>query len=79
MKTLKLGYSERKEPSDRHNERPLVPTYEVIEVRNSVLYHPGQILKKEEVRDLCEMTGMWTISIVKGEKETITIVKGERQ
>jgi len=37
--------------------------YKVVKVVDSVLFHPGQMLSKEHMRDLCENTD-WTVTVL---------------
>jgi hypothetical protein len=38
--------------------------YEVVSVTGSVAYKPGQFVSQAEASDLCEMTGVWRVTMV---------------
>lgn len=58
MKTLKLGYSRVADKSE----------YTVITVKNSVAYHPGEVLYKAEV-DALSRNNAWDVTVVALNKE----------
>lgn len=39
------------------------PLYQVESVVGSVIYTPGQMLTKAEVKDLCEFRGQWVVTM----------------
>lgn len=41
-----------------------VPHYLVKRVIGSVEPYPGEVLNKARVHDLCQMTGMWEVTII---------------
>lgn len=57
MKTIKLAHGvPRKDVAD-------VQDYKVLVVKNSTRYHPGEILAKPEVEELCG-NATWDVTIV---------------
>lgn len=61
MRTIKLAHG-----VDR-GDRDDIKDYKVLVVKNSTEYHPGQILQKIEVSDLCAATH-WDVTIVSYEE-----------
>ena len=63
MKKLYLEYTSNAEGWFRlHKDEP-VRAYRVKKVVGSTSYSPGDLLGKDSVDDLCEMTGIWTVTI----------------
>jgi len=63
---LKLSfphYNEQVDLAERHDRKNLL--YRVEEVVGSVQYVPGDKLTRDEVSDLCEMTGRFKIIVLK--------------
>lgn len=58
MKSLKLAYG-----VPRTLTKGAVMDYKVVLVKNSTAYHPGQILVKAEVDDLCN-NPRWDVTIM---------------
>jgi hypothetical protein len=59
MKTLILTFPHLLAMPDRTCEEH----YRVMSVEQDVSFRPGEMLTKEKVADLCDMTGMWRVII----------------
>ena len=67
MKTKSLvlfhpAWRDWKDPGNPAHKTPREPGYGVASVKNSTDYSPGQVLSKQEVTDLCEVTS-WEVTI----------------
>lgn len=56
MKTMKVAYVE-------HLIGAQGPHYRVLVIKNSTAYHPGQLLSKTEVDELCTFNS-WDVTVV---------------
>ena len=63
MKKLYLEYTSNVDGFFRLDHDGAPRPYRVKKVVGSTSYSPGAILTKAEVDDLCEMTGIWTVTI----------------
>ena len=57
MKSIKLGYGSPR------GDKSEIKDYQVLVVKNSTVYSPGEVLERTEVDDLC-LNKNWDVTIV---------------
>lgn len=65
MKQLKLSWPAYDPKIESVTERQEKRGYSIEQVVGDTGYKPGDFLTVAHVRDLCEMTGVWKITMVK--------------
>jgi hypothetical protein len=60
VRTLKLAYGVEPRAPRPDNSKD----YKVVVVKNSVQFHPGQILSKDETDRLCQ-SPVWDVTVVR--------------
>jgi hypothetical protein len=65
VRSIKLAYRKMPIATEKNGSKD---AYQVIIVKNSTLYSPGEVLNKDEVDDLCD-GGRWEVVIVGATKK----------